>query len=202
MLEHVLAYPVSYEIPLRTMYTLNSAPRAQPLPHQPSRPGSGQSNAGRATTPEGTSPGGNPQRDAAAIAAEHFKSNLMAQISHLPSQPCSLPPSFITSFVRRCFSDDLTLVDFPQALTGMDYLRDMEARRRRELTAALRRLGINKNSVAAVGEQTTRDNPAITTWVQNMEKKERKVEALFTQVYVGLRRWVCFIARSSYTEPS
>jgi hypothetical protein len=37
ILEHVLQYPGSYEIPLRTMYTLNCVPRSQPLPKDLSR---------------------------------------------------------------------------------------------------------------------------------------------------------------------
>ena len=31
ILDHILVNPGSYEIPLRTMYTLNCAPRAQPM---------------------------------------------------------------------------------------------------------------------------------------------------------------------------
>ena len=115
----------------------------------------------------------------------------MAQIATLPSQPCSLPPSFISAFVRRCFSEELGLVDFPQALTAMDYLRDLDIRRRRELTNALRRLGIDREELGKDGEaHPANGNRAIAEWVKEMEKKEKKVEALYTQVYIGLRRWV------------
>ena len=112
----------------------------------------------------------------------------MEQISYLPSQPFSLPPAFITQFVRRCFTEDLCLVDFTQALTALDYLKDLENRRKRELTAALQRLGVDKSSLD--GEAITKKYRGLTEWVQSMEDKERKVEALYTQVYVGLRRWV------------
>ncbi|KAI9815163.1 MAG: hypothetical protein M1832_005565 [Thelocarpon impressellum] len=187
ILDHVLTYPVNYEIPLRTMYTLNSSPRAQPLPHGLSRPASEEAPKPAGDVAAEAPP--SPQQDAAHSAAATFKSNLMNQIAQLPSQPCSLPPSFITSFARRCFPEDLTLVDFPQALTGMDYLRDLETRRRRELAAALRRLNIDRRSLGPDGEERGSGNPAIARWVKAIEEKERKVEALYTQVYIGLRRW-------------
>ena len=194
ILEHVLAYPGTYEIPLRTMYTLNSAPSAQHHPRQSLRPdtpslsSSGSSLDGSPQTPEFPLeqnhhiPQGNPR--------DHFKQCLMEHISQLPSQPFSLPPSFITSFVRRCFTEDLCMVDFTQALTAMDYLKDLDSRRRRELTAALQRLGLDKSMM---DEQNgyLKHNPRISEWVKGMQDKERKVEALFTQVYIGLRRWVC-----------
>lgn len=204
ILDHILTYPATYEIPLRTMYTLNSSPRAQPLPPSMSRPTSEQSRRsrdGRDATATPTSLSSSlsddlhsvpsAQQEAAQIAAKQFKCSLMAQIAHLPNQPCSLPPSFITSFVRRCFPEDLGQVDFPQALTGMDYLRDFDIRRRRELVGALRRLGIDRDSLGADGEEKTSGNPAIAAWVKSVDQKERRVEALYTQVYIGLRLWVC-----------
>ena len=80
------------------------------------------------------------------------------------------------------------MVDFTQALTAMDYLKDLDTRRRRELGAALQRLGLDK----AVIDQRSGDidaSPRITAWVRVMQEKDRKVEALYTQVYIGLRRW-------------
>ncbi|KAI9676857.1 MAG: hypothetical protein M1817_006696 [Caeruleum heppii] len=190
ILDHILTYPAGYEIPLRTMYTLNSSPRAQPLPQKVSNQLANISQSSDLLTDPYPDMGSKQQQiDQHETAAEQFKSILMAQIAHLPSQPCSLPPSFITSFVRRCFHEELTMVDFPQALTGMDYLRDLDARRRRELAATLRRLGIDKNSLGADGEEKTSGNPEIAAWVKAADEKEKRVEALYTQVYIGLRRW-------------
>ena len=112
----------------------------------------------------------------------------MTHISKLPSQPFSLPPSFITSFVRRCFTADLCLVDFTQALTALDYLKDLDNRRKRELALVLQRLGIEQDK--ADQEREDSKNPRITEWAHGMRDKERKVEALYSQVYIGLRRWV------------
>ncbi|KAL9098747.1 MAG: hypothetical protein Q9163_005647 [Psora crenata] len=192
ILEHLLAYPGTYEIPLRTMYTLNSTSSAQ----QPSR------HSPRADTPSlsstASSPDGSPQSPEFPLdqphqlpepsATDHFKQCLMDYISQLPSQPFSLPPAFITSFVRRVFTEELCLVDFTQALTAMDYLKDLENRRKRELTMALQRLGLDKAVVDQRAGEISR-NPRISDWVKSMQDKERKVEALYTQVYIGLRRW-------------
>lgn len=114
----------------------------------------------------------------------------MNHITQLPSQPFSLPPAFITSFVRRCFTTELCLVDFTQALTALDYLKDLENRRRRELNLALQRLGLDKNSVGESEEDLTKNHPRITEWARGMQEKEKKVESLYTHVYLGLRRWV------------
>ncbi|KAL9085627.1 MAG: hypothetical protein Q9165_007528 [Trypethelium subeluteriae] len=178
ILDHVLSYPGTYEIPLRTMYTLNSAPRAQPLPQNFK-----QATASRNSDGDSLS---NSQQDATA----QFTSSLLSQISHLPSQPCSLPPSFINSFVRRCFTAELEAVDFPQALTALDYLKDLEHRRRRESTNAFRRLGLDPANLDDELEKVAHEYPGVTSWVRSIKDKEKKVEALYTQIYIGLRRWV------------
>ena len=201
ILEHLLAYPGTYEIPLRTMYTLNSTPSAQQYPRQSAQsnqlvqPGT-PSLSSTASSPDSSpaSPSFPPDQQhqlASQSATEHFKSCLMTHISKLPSQPFSLPPSFITSFVRRCFTADLCLVDFTQALTALDYLKDLENRRKRELTLALQRLGLEQSIVDQSRGDLCKDSRT-TEWVHSMRDKERKVEALYTQVYIGLRRWVRF----------
>ena len=114
----------------------------------------------------------------------------MAQMSQLPMQPTSLPPSFITSFVRRCFPTDLVLVDFPQALTGLDYLKDLETRRRREVAGAMGRLEIDKSALSDDAASLSATYPGALQWIKSIEEKERKVEALYTQLYVALRRWI------------
>ena len=195
ILEHLLAYPGTYEIPLRTMYALNSQPQAQFLPRQSIRADTPSLSSSNGTSPD-TSPASlnfpsEPHsQPLAPSTTEHFKSCLMTHVSKLPSQPFSLPPSFITSFVRRCFAADLCMVDFTQALTAMDYLKDIDNRRQRELGAALLRLGIEKDSPERTKEEIRNKYPRVYHWVEEMLEKERKVEALYTQLYIGLRRWV------------
>ncbi|KAK5151233.1 hypothetical protein LTS14_009403 [Recurvomyces mirabilis] len=179
ILDHILTYPATYEIPLRTMYTLNCAPRAQPMHSRTATPSSA-----------GSSPvvSQNPWHD--HQTTQNFTESLMAQISQLPNQPSSLPPSFITSFVRKCFPSDLVCVDFPQALTGLDYLKDLESRRRREVAAAMSRLAIDRTTLEMDGDSLSDRYPGVKQWVTDINEKERKVEALYTQVYVALRRWI------------
>ncbi|TKX21802.1 hypothetical protein C1H76_6299 [Elsinoe australis] len=167
ILEHILSYPGTYELPLRTMYALNSAPRAQPV--RPKTPGAAPSNPGD--------------------AAHKLTCSLMAEISQMPNQPTSLPPAFITSFVRKCFASELSLVDFPQALTGLDYLKDLETRRCREMQAVCSRIGITLENVDNA-EDILKDHSEALEWYRTLEDKTRKVEAFYTQLYVALRRWI------------
>ena len=123
-------------------------------------------------------------------ATQTFSDNLSAQLSQLPNQPPSLPPSFITSFVRRCFASKLVQVDFPQALTGLDYLKDLETRRRREVANAMNRLDIDRDILDSDADLLSSRFPRVVQWVKSIEEKERKIDALYTQLYIGLRRWI------------
>ncbi|KAK3703083.1 hypothetical protein LTR37_014694 [Vermiconidia calcicola] len=179
ILDHILTYPGSYEIPLRTMYALNCAPRGHQHHQRNQTPSSSGSSP---LTPQGIF-----QDDR---ATQTFTESLMAEISHLPNQPACLPPSFITSFLQRCFPSRLVDIDFPQALTGLDYLKDLETRRRREVAAAFERLDIDRETLNSEEDQLSSRYPGIAKWVQSIEEKERKIDALYTQLYIGLRRWI------------
>lgn len=181
ILEHVFSKPLAYDIPLRSMFAINSAS----LDHHPAQQNAQQN-------PQ-QHPQQNPQQDAddirskqdaRAAANADFKSALLQHIATLPSQPCSLPRSFTTAFLRKCFTSDFALVDFTQALTGIDYLKDLDNLRKRELAATLQRIGVDR------AEASSFKDPAIAAWVRDTEEKENKVEALYTQLFIGLRRWV------------
>lgn len=176
ILDHILTYPGDYELPLRTMYSLNCQPRRQSQMTPPSSNTSSPSIAQGSFSSDGNT-------------TETLTQNLMAQLSNLPNQAASLPPSFITSFVQRCFPSELTHVDFPQALTGLDYLKDLETRRRREVAAAFDRLDIDRDTLAQDANLASQ-YPGVLQWVESMEKKERQVDALYTQIWIGLRRWI------------
>lgn len=178
LLDHILVYPGTYEIPLRTMYTLNSASHIQQGPSPKNVVG----NAFPCTN------GPHPSNMSTATAAAQLRANLMSHMTQQPAQPQSLPPSFITSFVRRCFPTDLAQVDFPQALTALDYLKDLEMRRRNEILAALTHLGVERADVEN-REKIARHYPNAYRWIEAMEEKERKLDYLYTHVYLGLRRW-------------
>ncbi|EYE98149.1 uncharacterized protein EURHEDRAFT_448938 [Aspergillus ruber CBS 135680] len=180
ILDHCLRYPGTYEIPLRTMYALNSNPTRYANETTRSNRSSGSSNLSISSAQN--------QNISSWDAAAELRAQLSHQISRLPTQPCSLPPSFITSFLRRCFSPVLDEVDFPQALTALDYLKDLDSRRRKEVAATLRRLGVETDTPNSQAElKETR--PATLSWIESMNVKIRRAESLYSQIYIGLRRW-------------
>jgi hypothetical protein len=173
------------------MYTINSTPTArgghsfsQQLSQQRTRENSIDSRASDSPTSPHFSFRNDP------TATDCLTTSLAAQMANLPSQPTSLPPSFITAFLRKAFSSDLRFIDFPQALTGLDYLKDLETRRRREVATALERLGINRDTIGAAEAELSGRFPGVLAWFRTLEEKERKIEALYTQLFVALRRWV------------
>lgn len=181
VLEHLLTYPGTYEIPLRTMYTINCSTQ------NPKKKPSASSNTPGNAFPRQSSPS-EDQKLSTQTAAAQLKSTILHHITQLPTQPSSLPPSFITTFVRRCFPAELDQVDFPQALTALDYLKDLEVRRRRDVVAALTKLGIAREDLSE-RERLAKNYPGVMKWIEDIEDKERKVESLYTQVYIGVRRW-------------
>ena len=113
------------------------------------------------------------------------------ETSNHPYQQHEPAPLFITSFVRECFTEDLCEVDFTQAITAMDYLRIFEEKRKRELAAAFRRLNVDPAPRESERQVLENSHPGIFGWISSTEAKSKKVEALYTQVFIGLRRWVC-----------
>ncbi|KAJ5888448.1 hypothetical protein N7495_008489 [Penicillium taxi] len=191
--DHCMRYPGSYEIPLRTMYDINcnSVKTANRGPETAfSGRSSGRSSARNSTNSASTkSPRSSAGEDTIDAAAD-FRSHMTYQISRLPSQPCSLPPTFLTSFLRRCFTLELESVDFPQALTALDYLNDLECRWKKEICSAMERLKVTREDAANPGKsELATEFPGVMLWVESMGQKARRLEAFYTQIYIGLRRW-------------
>lgn len=189
--DHCLRYPGTYEIPLRTMYALNmnSTRCATPVSR---RPETAFSNRSSDSSDSSNSSAQNQNQNQHPVdAASELRSQLSHLISRYPSQPGSLPPSFITSFLRRCFAANLDEVEFPQALTALDYLRDLDGRWRKEVAGALRRLGIESDNPNSQSE-LERKWPGALSWIESVNVKIYKVEVLYSRIYIGLRRWVSF----------
>jgi hypothetical protein len=87
----------------------------------------------------------------------------------------------------------LESVDFEQTLTALDYLRDLEMRRRSEVIEALGRLGVHVNRDASSPDllrvETTLSWP-VKFWVMDTLHEALAAENLYSQCYIGLRRWV------------
>ncbi|KAF1816400.1 hypothetical protein P152DRAFT_470427 [Eremomyces bilateralis CBS 781.70] len=178
ILDHILSPPNTNEMPLRTMYTINSTPRAQALPPT------------RTTTPTfdlSCSPAS--PVDTQAVTAQ-FTASLMVQLQKIPQQQACLPPTFITSFLHKVFTPEIHLIDFCQALTGLDYLKDLEMRRRKEVAGALERLGITRRTLSQTSEEIGARFPGVAEWIRDLEVKECKIDQLYSRLYVSLRQWI------------
>ena len=187
ILEHVMKYPGSYELPLRKMYELNSTVRPQQLMASPNpQP---QSAFSETAGPPSTATHGNASVANVRDNAERLVANLMSMIAQRPSQPCSLPPSFIISFVQKAFPADLDRADFTQALTALDYLNDLERTRRARFSAALEKLDVPENDEDE-HDDLSRRYPGVAEWVVDIKNKDRLAHAYYTQVYLRLRHWV------------
>ncbi|KAF1945639.1 hypothetical protein EJ02DRAFT_34946 [Clathrospora elynae] len=178
ILEHVLQYPGSYDIPLKTMYELNRVDRTQPFPRNSIRSG----NASPITN--------HFAWNSTEAATMNFTSSLMNQLKALPTRTSALPPAFIVNFVTRTFMPSPADVDWNQALTALDYLKDLETRRRREMAKAFEALTVHRDTwdidMASVAERA----PGIALWINNLEGKNKKAESYYAQIWLGLRRWI------------
>lgn len=177
ILDHIFSNPTTYQMPLRTMYAINCASRPPVLRNQ---------------TPN-SSPDLSPVSPRVAFeeANQTFADNLMAQMANKPHQPVALPVSYLTSFLRRAFPPELLEVDFSSGMTAVDYLRDLEQRRRHEVNECMQRLGIDRSDM----EQNLshpRHSASIRTWANRVYKKSLKIDGVYSHVYMALRRWVCY----------
>jgi hypothetical protein len=107
-----------------------------------------------------------------AASASDFRMTLLEHIASLPSQPLSLPPSFLCSFIKKCFPEDVNSVSFEQALTALDYLRNLEERRQRDYLAA--------------SEQDASDPRVL-----ELKNRVSHICVWYNRALVGLRKWVC-----------
>lgn len=189
VLDHFLRYPGQYDIPLPTMHMINRNQSKQSLPGNRSPE---TSSSPRSST---SSSSGSSQDASPSDATSYIRSALLQQVSRLPSQPCSLPPSFLSSFLRKCFGPELDKVDFPQALHALDYLKTLDSRWKKEMESALERLNIRREDVIdPSNSELASKYPGVSTWLQTIIAKTSRIQALYTQIYIGLRRWVSAFA--------
>lgn len=98
-----------------------------------------------------------------------------------------LPPEFIRKWcLDRVFTKVEELVDFSQALTGIDYLQDLECRRREALREVALRLKIDKNN----WRRALSADPDAKKWVEDIQAQETIIGGFYASCYVDLRIWV------------
>ncbi|KAJ5130573.1 uncharacterized protein N7515_006612 [Penicillium bovifimosum] len=191
--DHCLRYADCYEISLRAAYELNSQPVHNAMGGSTMPRTSSLFSARNSVWSKNSR---NSKASCSSDASSHdtnaeFRACLTRTVSELPSQPCTLPPSFIISFVRRCFCLDLAYVDFAQALTALDYIRDLQNRWKKETQAAFNRLNVGPADVRdPESSELARDYPNVLEWYKELSSKARTIDFIYTQIYVGLRRWV------------
>ncbi|KAK7712913.1 hypothetical protein SLS57_007657 [Botryosphaeria dothidea] len=149
------------DLPLRTMYILNCASRGQhPLPPNAK---------GLESVPE-------------------FTSILQTEMSQLPLQRTSLPYVFVRKFVKETFcQEELGRVNFSQALTALDYLKDIELRRQKMVQDMWQRVDIE--TWESIEEKVSRDE-AIIKLFNILNRKEKYLGELYAWLYVHLRQWI------------
>lgn len=54
----------------------------------------------------------------------------------------------------------------------------------------MNRLDIDRDTLDSAGDSLSTRYPGTAHWVRAIEDKERKIDALYTQLYIGLRRWI------------
>ena len=52
------------------------------------------------------------------------------------------------------------------------------------------RLDIDRETLDSDPESLASRYPGVAAWVKSIEEKERKIDALYTQLYIGIRRWI------------
>jgi hypothetical protein len=191
ILEHVMQNQGSYEIPLRTMYEINLT-QSQQLRKTSSKTSNGGANLRNAFSRTASNDPQSDSRNGSGASNIHdttakFKANLMERIAKSPSQPTSLPPSFITSFVRRCFPAELAEADFIQALAALDYLWNLETKRKKTYESALKKLELSENDDE---NDDLSKRPVLAEWLARIKSNNNLAQAHYTQIYVRLRQWV------------
>ncbi|RAL62066.1 hypothetical protein DID88_002552 [Monilinia fructigena] len=97
-----------------------------------------------------------------------------------------LPPEFIRKWcLDKVFTKVEELVDFSQALTGIDYLQDLECMRRETLREVALRLKIEKNNWRKV----LSSDPDAKKWVEDIQAQETIIEGFYATCFVDLRIW-------------
>jgi hypothetical protein len=113
--------------------------------------------------------------------------------SNPPSRIKGFPVQFVQHVCRKVFAQQYKDIDFSQALTCIDYLRDLECTRKTALRDAALRLGIDKDNWRTI----LSDAPEAYRWVSSVQKQELVIESLYAAIFLDLRIWVSTIDTKS-----
>ncbi|KAF7876669.1 hypothetical protein EAF04_001754 [Stromatinia cepivora] len=112
--------------------------------------------------------------------------NFESEFSNGKRASRGLPPDFIRKWcLDKVFTRVEEQVDFSQALTGIDYLQDLECRRREALREVALRLKIDKNNWRKVLSA----DPDAKKWVEDIQAQETIIEDFYATCFIDLRIW-------------
>ncbi|TGO44747.1 hypothetical protein BOTNAR_0752g00010 [Botryotinia narcissicola] len=112
--------------------------------------------------------------------------NFESELSNVRRASRGLPPEFIRKWcLDRVFTKDEDQADFDQALTGIDYLQDLECRRREALREVALRLKIDKHNWRRILSA----DPDAKIWVEDIQAQETIIEGFYATCFVDLRIW-------------
>jgi hypothetical protein len=107
--------------------------------------------------------------------------------SNQPRTSGGFSPQFVQKIcLKNVFRADYKEAQFNQALTALDYLRDLECTRRTALRDAAVRLGIMKEDWRNV----LSEEQEAYLWVESVQKQELVIESHYAHVFIDLRIWV------------
>jgi hypothetical protein len=100
-----------------------------------------------------------------------------------------LPSDFVGNIcLNRIFTEPWEDADLTHALTGLDYLNNLECTRRTALREAAQRLRINEDTWQSV----LANNNEARAWVHFIQEQEDEIEQCYSTLWVDLRIWVSF----------
>lgn len=122
--------------------------------------------------------------------AHDFSAMMENHVARLPSQPCSISVILLLKFLRGCFTENSDEVDFNQALSAIDWMRDLHIRWKKGFDSALAALGITRTDLETLDHgQLAAKFPTSIGWLWDMFAKAHNLEAMYGQLYLNLRRW-------------
>jgi hypothetical protein len=98
-----------------------------------------------------------------------------------------LPPDFVGNLcLNRIFTEPWGKADLKHALTGLDYLSNLECTRRTALREAAQRLRINEYN----WQRVLTENNEARAWIYSIQEQEDEIELYYSTLWVDLRIWV------------
>ncbi|QSZ33426.1 hypothetical protein DSL72_004994 [Monilinia vaccinii-corymbosi] len=223
IINHVLECNLSFELPLKIMFSFNAGYRVPTLKEahkwwqyepkgtaiikflsslEESKSGKKEDETHMAKEDKGESTELENRKHAAQdpfmdpLHEDLLDIDFTSEFTDVKRASRGLPPEFIRKWcLDKVFTKVEEFVDFSQALTGIDYLQDLECRRREALREVALRLKIEKNNWRKV----LSSDPDAKKWVEDIQAQETIIERFYAACFIDLRIWT--MLHELKTEP-